>query len=194
MTEQENKSEVAGGAAGDLRGMIRDVIQEFMHHEQARSEPAYKTELVEERKRREQLERRVNELITENQRSRKTAEEAERNSAIRAELQRLGVSKLDLAYKAVKDDILRAEDGKMVAKTGQGELGMKEYLSQFVSENPELLPARNVSGSGAGFVERQSPVRETIDIDKIRPGMSPEELARVRQEIARIATQGVAGF
>lgn len=194
MTEQESKSEASGGAAGDLRGIIRDVIQEFMHHEQARSEPAYKTELVEERKRREQLERRVNELVTENQRSRKTAEEAERNSAIRAELQRLGVSKLDLAYRAVKDEILRAEDGRMVAKTGQGELGMKEYLSQFVSENPELLPARNVSGSGAGFVERQSPGRETIDIDKIRPGMSQEDLARVRQEIARIATQGVSGF
>ena len=97
MTEQESKSEASGGAAGDLRGIIRDVIQEFMHHEQARSEPAYKTELVEERKRREQLERRVNELVTENQRSRKTAEEAERNTAIRAELQRLGVSKLDLA-------------------------------------------------------------------------------------------------
>ncbi len=62
-------------------------------------------------KKREQLERRVNELVAENQRSRKMAEEADRSATIRAELQRLGVAKVDLAFKAVKDEIFRAEDG-----------------------------------------------------------------------------------
>ena len=59
--------------------------------------------MQEERKRREQLERRLNELVEENKRSRQMAEEAERSAAIRAELQRLGVAKVDLAFKAVQD-------------------------------------------------------------------------------------------
>ena len=33
------------------------------------------------------------------------AEEAERNAAIRSELQKLGVAKVDLAYRAVRDDV-----------------------------------------------------------------------------------------
>ena len=87
----------------DIQAIVRQAIQDFQSAEQSKSEPAYKAELVEERRRREQLERRVNELVEENKRSRKAAEEAERSSAIRSELQRLGVAKIDLAYKAVQD-------------------------------------------------------------------------------------------
>ena len=87
-------------------------------------------ELAEERRRREGLEKRV--------------EEAERGSAIRAELQKLGVAKLDLAYKAVKDEVPR-EAGEM-----------KEFLVKFVGENPELLPARLAGGSGASGGARGS--------------------------------------
>ena len=42
--------------------------------------------MVEERKRREALEKRLNELVEENKKSRRVAEEAERGSAVRAEL------------------------------------------------------------------------------------------------------------
>ena len=126
-------------------------------------------ELAEERRRREGLEKRV--------------EEAERGSAIRAELQRLGVAKLDLAYKAVKDEAPR-EAGEM-----------KEFLMKFVGENPELLPARLAGGSGASGAPRGSGATSSaVDIDRIRPGMSAEEMDRVRQEIARVASQTLRGF
>ena len=173
----------------DMRSLIQEAIREFVSQETAKSEPAYKAELEEERRRRETLERRMNELVEENRRSRQMAEEADRNSAIRVELQRLGVQKVDLAYKAVKDDIQRAEDGRLVAKTGQGELGIKEYLTHFVSENPELLPARIVGGSGATGNARPGSYSSAFDLDKIRPGMPKEELERARQEIARVASQ-----
>jgi hypothetical protein len=104
-------------------------------------------------------------------------------------LQRLGVIKVDLAYKAVKDDIQRTDDGRLVARTGQGELGVKEYLTHFVSENPELLPARVAGGSGASGNQRASMYSSAFDLDKIRPGMPKEELERARQEIARVASQ-----
>ena len=178
----------------DVRSVIRDAIQEFVRTEQAKAEPAYKAELMDERKRREQLELRLNELVEENRRNRSIAEEAERNSSIRAELQRLGVSKIDLAFKAVKDDFHRTEDGRLVARTESGEMSAKEYLVHFVAENPELLPARIPGGSGATGVQR-TPQQGggNIDLDKIRPGMNPEELEKIRQEISRVAAQTLRG-
>jgi len=173
----------------DIRALIQDAIREFVSQEKTKSEPAYKAELEEERRRRESLERRMNELVEENRRSRAMAEEADRNSSIRTELQRLGVSKIDLAYKAVKDDIQRTDDGRLVAKTDNGEQGIKEYLTHFVSENPELLPARMVGGSGARGNQRTGTFSSSFDLDKIRPGMPKEELERARQEIARVALQ-----
>ncbi len=38
------------------------------------------------------------------------------------------------------------------------------------------------------------PAAGSIDLDKIRPGMSPEELERVRQEILRVASQTLRGL
>ena len=185
----EENVKTESGKSTDIRALIQDAIREFVNQESTKSEPAYKAELEEERRRREALERRMNELVEENRRSRQMAEEADRNSSIRTELQRLGVSKVDLAYKAVKDDIQRTEDGRLVAKTAEGELGIKEYLTHFVSENPELLPARMVGGSGASGNQRASTFSSTFDMDKIRPGMPKEELERARQEIARVAQQ-----
>jgi len=176
----------------DVQSIVQQALQEFVRQQQAQSEPAYKTELQEERKRREQLERRLNEVVEENKRSRMAAAEAERGSAIRAELQRLGVAKVDLAYKAVQDAIVRSEDGRLVAKGENGETGMKEYLSGFVTDNPEFLPARISGGSGVTSSQKTvSASGEPIDLEKIRPGMSRDEMERVRQEIVRIASQNV---
>jgi hypothetical protein len=184
-----------GEGQADLRGMIRDVVQEFVRAQKLREEPAYKTELQEERKRREQLEGRLNDLIEENGRTRQRAEEAERCTAIRNELQRLGVSKIDLAFRAVKDDITRSDDGSLVAKTSQGDLALQDYLNHFVSENPELLPARIPGGSGATGQSRvQSAGLSQLDLDRIKPGMDPEEMQRMRQEIAKIASQTLRGM
>ncbi len=176
--------------ASDVTSIVRQAIDEYARKETARTEPAYKTELLEERKRREQLERRLNELVEENRRSRKQAEEAERGSSIRAELHRLGVAKVELAFKAVRDDIVRTEDGRLVAKGEQGEVGVQEFLSAFVNSNPEFLPARISGGTGLTGAQRsQSTSGGSVDLDKIRPGMSREEMDRVRQEILRVASQ-----
>jgi hypothetical protein len=177
----------------ELRSIVRGVIEEFVQAERAKAEPAYKAELMDERKRREDLERRVNELVQENQASRRIAEEAERSSSVRAELQRLGVAKVDLAYRVVKDDIQRNDDGRLFAKTGQGEVPARDYLVQFVQDNPELLPARITGGSGMGSEPKVAPSTGGLDLDKIRPGMSPEELEKVRHEIARVASQTLRG-
>ncbi len=194
MDAEQGTGNAEPDTADDLRGVIRGVIEEYISTEHRRAEPVYKTELADERRRREQLERRVNELVAENERSRRTAEKAERESAIRTELQRLGVAKLDLAFRAVKDDIQRTEDGRIVAQAGDGEHGLREYLAQFVAENPELLPARITGGSGMEATGKSHLGGSGIDLDKIRPGMNPEELERARQEIARLASQTLKGL
>lgn len=179
----------------DVKSVVQAAVEEFLQAQQTRKEPAYQAQLVEERKRREQLERRVNELVEENERTRRLAEEAERASSVRAELQKLGVTKVDLAYRAVKDEIVRAEDGRIFARSEAGDLPVREYLTRFVSENPELLPGRISGGSGAsaGHAEPVTPTHTGFELDKIHPGMSSEELEKARQEIARVARQAIRG-
>jgi|SRR5579864_3565434 len=150
------------GAAGreDIKSVIREVLTEF----------------VDARQRTETLERRVNELVAE-------AEEARRSAAVRAELQRLGVAKIDLAYKAVKEDVRGMGDGNE----------LRNFLEEFVNDNPELLPARLAGGSGASGAQRTPGIGEAIDLAQIRPGMSKEEMDRVRKEVARVAAQTLRG-
>jgi hypothetical protein len=178
----------------DVRDVVRQAIEEFVHAEHRRAEPAYKAELQDERKRRENLESRLNQLIEENRSARAAAEEADRNSQIRSELQRLGVAKVDLAFRAVKDEIVRGEDGRLQTRGPEGKV-LQDYLAGFVRENPEFLPARIAGGSGVQTGSRR--VVESgpsgVEIEKIRPGMNQEDLDRVRQEIARLASQALRG-
>ena len=182
------------GTETDVASIVRQTIEEYSRRDQAKTEPAYKAELQDEIKRREQLERRLNELVEENKRTRQLAEETDRGSAIRTELQRLGVSKVDLAFKAVRDDIVRTEDGRLVARGDAGEVSVKEFLSGFVTANPEFLPARISGGSGVTTHKAPPDGGGNVDIDKIKPGMSREEMERVRQEIIRVASQSQRGI
>ncbi len=179
----------------DIHAIVRQAIQEFVSAEQSKSEPAYKTELQEERQRREQLERRLNEVVEEGKRARQQAEEVERSAAIRAELQRLGVQKVDLAFKAVQDSIRRTDDGSLIGRGEHGEVSAKDYLSSFVKENPEFLPARIAGGTGiTATLKSPATGGEPITLDRIRPGMSAEEMQRVREEIVRVASQTLRGL
>jgi hypothetical protein len=183
-----DKTEAQAPAAVDVASIVRQAIEEFTQKEKAKNEPAYKAELLEERRRREQLERRMNELVEENRRSKQIAEEAQTNSSIRAELQRLGVGKVELAFKAVRDDIVRSEDGRLVARGENGETTAKEYLANFVTANPEFLPARISGGSGVTSSQKvPAGGSGSFDLDRIKPGMSREEMDRVRQEIVRLS-------
>jgi len=175
----------------NVQRIVQQAVDEYMRQDTARREPAYKTELSEERRRREQLEKRVNELVEENKRSRAVADEAQRSGNIRAELQKLGVTKVDLAYKAVQDGIVRTDDGRLVARGESGEQSLAEFLTGFIQENPEFLPARIAGGTGMTGTQKAAPQSSGggIDLDRISPSMSKEELDRVRQEILRVATQ-----
>ncbi|MBV9304635.1 MAG: hypothetical protein JOZ45_00760 [Acidobacteriaceae bacterium] len=180
-------------AGVDVKEIVKQAISEFVRSEQQKAEPAYKAELQDERKRRESLELRLNQLVDENRKARALAEEADRSSQIRAELQRLGVAKIDLAFRAVKDDVVRGDDGRLMGR-GTENKSLQEYLAGFVQENPELLPARIAGGSGAQTASKSTaPTSTPIDLNTIRPGMNKDELDQVRKEIARLVSQSVYG-
>jgi hypothetical protein len=179
----------------DIQAVVKQAVEEYVNREQQKTEPAYKVELEEERRRREELERKFNDLLEENGRTKKEMAEAERRSAIRSELQRLGVGKLDLAFKAVQDGITRGPDGRFVARGDRGEVPLKEHLAAFVSENPEFLPARIPGGTGITATQKaQANGSDSITLDRIRPGMSAEEMQRVREEIVRVTSQTLRGL
>ena len=179
----------------DIQAIVRQAVDEFVSREQQKSEPAYKAELQEERRRREELERKFNDLVEENTRTKREMTEAERSSAIRSELQRLGVAKVDLAYKAVQDGVARGADGRFMARGERGEVPLKDYLATFVNENPEFLPARIPGGTGMTATQKApASGSDTITLDRIRPGMSAEEMQRVREEIVRVASQTLRGL
>ena len=195
-----DQNDVNGSAAEDhnggdqIRDVVRQAIEEFVRAQQKKAEPAYKAELHEERKRRESLEGRLNQLVEENRRAKALAEEADRSTQIRSELQRLGVAKVDLAYKAVRDDIVRAEDGRLQPRGSDGK-SLQEFLAGFVQENPELLPARIAGGSGANATGKSAAnAPAPLELDAIKPGMKKEDLDRVREEISRLATQALRGM
>jgi hypothetical protein len=88
---------------------------------------------------------------------------------------------------------VRFEDGRLGAKTGGGDLGLREYLSGFVQENPEFLPARIPGGSGVRGPEQGPTVGLGlhVELEKIRPGMSPEDLQLVRERISEVAQRSL---
>ena len=143
--------------SGDIRNLVQAVIQEFVKAEQSKAEPAHKAELLEERRRRESLEQRVNELVAENERSRTKAEEAERCAAVRAELQKLGVAKIELAYKAVKDEIRRGDDGRLMATGWVRRAGLSGAICRRESGVAAGAAGRRVRRGGGpeGFGERR---------------------------------------
>ena len=105
------------------------------------------------------------------------------------------MAKIDLAFKAVQDGIVRAEDGRLVARGEGGEGSLKDYLAAFVAENPECLPARIAGGTRMAATQKAPATgKETVDLERIRPGMSADEMQRVRAEIVRVASQTLRGL
>ena len=174
----------------DLEGVIRKVIGRYLGGASEREQPRAKGHLQEERRRREEAERQLAEATEENRRVREQAERAERYSSIRNELRALGVHKTDLAFRLVKDDIFRAEDGGLHGDVGGKRMSYQDYLSHFIADNPEFLPPRIPGGSGAVSAERNEMTAAGFDLNRIRPGMSKEELAQAWKEVARLAGEG----
>ena len=132
---------------------------------------------------------RVVEMEAELKKFREAAEGAEKREAIREAVRKSGVQNVELAYRALRDDVARSADGKWIARDETGEKPVADFVREFLENNPELLPARGVGGSGSSGA-RMSEGGSGFDLESIRPGMDPAELSRARSEVARLISFG----
>lgn len=190
--ENEGHSESAAAMRETawIESGIQEAVGTYLRNGSEQDMDSLEKKLVEERQRREELERRLGELKEENHRTRQKAEQAERFGQVRDELQQLGVQKVQLAFRLLKDDIYRGEDGELYADVEGARMPYREYLRHFISENPEFLPPRITGGSGASGGGRGEISASGIDIEEIRPGMSREQMTRAWKEVARLSGQG----
>ena len=183
----------------DIARLIEQTVEQTLaavqERQKAQTEPtetALHGELSQERKKRESLEKRVNELIEEGRKAREAAEQADRYATIKSELQQLGVVKVDLAFRAVRDDV-RRDGERLLAQTEDGAMPLRDYLTQWVAANPEFKPPRIAGGAGTSPSRSSAAGSSSFDMERIRPGMSAEEMERARQEIARVAAHALGG-
>jgi len=126
------------------------------------------------------LAKQVEESERKQQETAAKAEQSERFSSIRTALQNAGANpkKIELAFRAVKDDVVRAEDGALIVKNvgkDKEDQPLDVFVAGFLKDNPEFLPPRGVAGSGA---ERSEQHRQgEVDADSIKPGMSDKDQA-----------------
>lgn len=188
MSEPKENEGAKALAGQDIRGLVQEAIQEFLRHKQQETEPAHRAELQEERRRREQLEAQVRELLQKTRESELEVARARMTGAVRDELQKQGVTKLDLAFRVIKDDIRQSEHGDYVVRGRDGDVSLQDYVKKFVDENPEFLPPRIKGGSGSSGMGGDA-TGARFDLESIRPGMSEEERRQVHAAIANLASQ-----
>lgn len=103
---------------------------------------------------------------------------------LRAEILRANVpsDRLDAALRLFGPDVKYDEDGQIV---GPDDTPLAEYVAAAVQKHDYLLPAKSVGGAGAANQGKRT--EKPLDLNDIRVGMSAEELARVRAQIAELA-------
>lgn len=186
-TNEHNKPEERQSQA-DIRGIVQEAIEEFARRKRDETEPAHKAELMEERRRREQLESQVKDLLQKARESEQEVARTRMTSAVKDELQRLGVTKVDLAFRVMKDEIKQSADGQYVARSREGDVPLQDFVKKFVDDNPEFLPPRISGGSGTSGVG-QDPAGVRFDLDAIKPGMSADERRELHRALSNLVTQ-----
>lgn len=171
----------------DVRTMIeeeiRRLIPSFLAEPAGRREPPADSESDQIRSIREELQSTRLEL----QRIRAEKISQDREIFLKEQLRSLGVRNVELAVRAVRNDFEMREDGEWVAAVNGERVVAHQYLRSFLSQNPELVPARAISGTG--IPARHSELDEGCDLDQIRPGMDPGAMRRAREAVVRIIAQ-----
>jgi hypothetical protein len=110
-----------------------------------------------------------------------------REMFLREQIRSLGVRNIELAFRAVREEIEMDGDGEWIAMVKGAKVPAVQFLKSFINQNPELIPARMISGAGAP--SRSDEFRDECDLDQIRPGMDPASMRRAREAVVRIIAQ-----
>lgn len=131
----------------------------------------------------EKLNKAQQSLIEENKKTKQDAETKELHAQIRTSLSDfpfVSDSARELAFNNLKDRISK----KGSALFGPDDVPLKDFLANELEQTYDfLLSKKDVGGAGATGGGRRD---AGIDLDDIRPGMSAEQLAAARAQIARL--------
>ena len=126
-----------------------------------------------------------------------SAEKARQETETRAKNERLSgtlrtellkhvpAERIDAALRIFGPDVKYGEDGSIVG--GADESPLSEYVEAAIQKHEYLLPPKQVGGAGATAGTRRG--QPAVDLNDIKPGMKPEDLARVREHMARVAAE-----
>jgi hypothetical protein len=111
--------------------------------------------------------------------------ETERTTAIKDELAKLSLrdGAREDAYWLVERHIKRDESGSLVADSAKGPLPIKDFIESTINEKPWLLAPSGNGGSGAQPGKPGG--KGTVQIEYIKPGMTPEQIAAASAAIAQ---------
>ena len=127
------------------------------------------------------------EALANSEKQRQSAEEkrleAEKSSALKSAIAAAGVRAdgHDELAVIMGSQITRSEDGELV---GPGNVALATYIKEYVEKRPAWLPP--LPGAGAGATQSARNQQKPIDINDIKPGMSPEDKARAMAQIATV--------
>jgi hypothetical protein len=158
--------------------------------EETKTNPAIPVEVNTELQKRDRKLKEVTDLVAtltaERDQAQQARLESERQSAVKdamAGIQWRDQTHQNAFYKMVIGDVIRDEDGTLVAKTDKGNITVSEFIQQQAETVPGFLAAQGRGGSGAsqGGVIKPS---KTVHIEDIKPGMTPEQKAAAWQQAA----------
>ena len=117
----------------DIQAIVRQAVREFIAMENTPTEPGWKAELREEIMHREQLERRVNELVTANRETMRARAADQLRSAVACELRWHGVEDVGLYGPAIEREIYLDDSGlpRFMARNG---MTLSQYVAGFLGE------------------------------------------------------------
>lgn len=138
------------------------------------------------------LEKRLADMAAKFEASEKARQETEARAkterlsgALRTELlKHVPAERIDAALRIFGPDVRYSEDGIIVGGADETPLG--EFIEAAVQKHEYLLPPKPVGGAGAVPGSRRG---QTVNLEDIKPGMSQEESARIREAIARAAAE-----
>lgn len=139
------------------------------------------------------LEKRLADMAAKFEASEKARQETENrakaermNSTLRTELlKHVPADRIDAAMRIFGPDVKYGEDGTIVG--GSDELPLSEFVEAAIQKYEYLLPPKNVGGAGATAGNRRG--QQAVNLEDIKPGMKPEDIARVREHLARVAAE-----
>ncbi|TAL08413.1 MAG: hypothetical protein EPO02_13090 [Nitrospirae bacterium] len=145
-------------------------------------------EVAKLRKQLEQTNKRLADQDAERAREKEAVKAEKLDAAIRKELAKatfIDDEAFESAYARLAREVRFSDDGSAIVG-GSDDTPLAKYAAERIKKWDFLLKPKDVGGAGAANGGRVSGDGE-VDMESIKPGMTPEEIAKVKAKLASLA-------